>query len=76
MPEIESRVVAWTVGPSDVPCYDTSITHVKLVDESGGEFVEVRQLSDYSEGTIRLEAKEWPTLRAVLDKAFKSCRDL
>jgi hypothetical protein len=76
MREIEARAVSWTVGPVGKPCYDESITQVRIVDESDGEFIEIQQVTTLADSTIRLDADEWPVLRATIDKAVKACRDV
>jgi hypothetical protein len=76
MREIEARAVSWTVGPVGKPCYDEAITHVRIADESGGEFIEIEQVTSLSHDTIRVDVDEWLVLRATIDKAVKLCRDV
>ncbi len=76
MREIESRAVAWTIGPVGKPCYDESMTHVRIVDESGGEFIEVEQVTTLGTNTLRFDTDEWPAIRATINKAVKMCRDV
>jgi hypothetical protein len=49
---------------------------VRIADESGGEFIEIQQVTTLANNTIRFDVDEWPVLRATIDKAVKACRDV
>ena len=54
--------------------YSDRATDITIVDEGGGEFVEVEQhLDEY--GKIGINPEEWPTIRAAIDKMVKECRE-
>lgn len=71
----EVRPAMWRVGPVGVPAFSETITEVSIVDESGGEFVEVRQLHLTENGTVQIDRNEWPALRAAINRAMRLCRD-
>jgi len=70
----ESRIIAMSVGPHDQPTYSEMATLVTIVDESGGEFVEVEQ-SGTGLGKIAINPEEWPALRDTIEKLIGMCRD-
>jgi hypothetical protein len=45
-------------------------TAIEVVDEAGGEFVEITQ----GEDKMRIEPSEWPTLKEAIDEMINSCR--
>lgn len=50
--------------------YEESIILVRIVDELGGEFVEIAQ----NKWSFRIDPSEWESLRAAIDKMIKECR--
>jgi hypothetical protein len=50
-------------------------TDIEIVDEGGGEYVEVSQSAD-GHGKISINPEEWTVLRKAIDDAIKQCRDL
>ena len=56
--------------------YSELTTHVRIADESGGEYVEVEQSGRNDLGKIAIEPDEWPTLRAAIDELVAVCRDV
>ena len=70
----ESRPASWRVGPVGSPLYSELVTEVAIVDEAGGEFVEVRQSSPADLGKIAIDPGEWPALRAAINRAVRACR--
>lgn len=71
----EVRPAMWRVGPVGVPVFSEMITEVSIVDEAGGEFVEVRQSHLNESGTVQIDHAEWPALRAAINRAMRMCRD-
>jgi hypothetical protein len=51
------------------------MTEIEIVDEAAGEFLKVSQCSEHHEGSIKIDAEEWLTLKAAIDKMFKECRN-
>ena len=49
-----------------------SATTITVVDEAGGEFLEIKQDIDHDEklGTIRLDGEEWPIIKRAVDTLF------
>lgn len=71
----ETRTTKITVLPKGEPLFHEGATEIAIVDEVGGEFLEVSQCSDRHEGTIKIDPAEWPSLKAAIDKMIKECRD-
>ena len=74
MTPYESRPASWRVGPVGSPLYSELVTEVAIVDEAGGEFVEVRQSGPADLGKIAIDSGEWPALRAAINRAVRACR--
>ena len=70
-PTYKSRPVAWVVKPEGEPIFSEIATRVEIVDEAGGEFV---QVTDGHCNKVSLNPEEWPQLRSVLEFAFKECK--
>jgi hypothetical protein len=68
-----TRSIKWVHGPKDEPIFSETSTDIEIVDEAGGEFVEVQQHHD-GYGKIGITPDEWPTLRKAIDHAIKQCR--
>jgi hypothetical protein len=59
------------VGVKGEQIFDDRVTEVEIVDEAGGEFLEVSQEG----GKLRFDAEEWPHVRDAVEKMFKMCRN-
>ena len=59
------------VGVKGEQIFDDSVTEIEIVDEAGGEFLEISQ----DEQKIRFDAEEWPHVRDAIEKMFKLCRN-
>jgi len=59
------------VGVKGEQIFDESITEIEIVDEAGGEFLEISQ----DEQKLRFDAEEWPHVRDAIEKMFKLCRN-
>ena len=62
------------VLPEDQPIFSELATTVTIVDEAGGEFVEVEQSGHVDLGKIQISGDEWPALRAAIDTLLEQCR--
>ena len=71
----ETRITSYIVAPVDEPTYSEQATIVSIVDESGGEFVEVCQSGRSDLGKIAICPDEWPELRKAIDSLIKQCRE-
>ena len=49
-------------------------THVRIVDEGGGEFVEVSQHGRTDIGKIQINPDEWQALRDTIDQMIPLCQ--
>lgn len=70
----ETRTTKLTVLLKGESLFHESATEVEIVDEAGGEYLEVSQCSDSYEGKIAIDPYEWPALKAAIDKMIKECR--
>lgn len=72
--QYECRVTQWTVVPIGEPTFSEMATVVSIDDESGGEFVVVKQSGRVDLSKIAINPDEWPALRKAIDTAIKQCR--
>lgn len=70
----ETRIIKITVVPKGEHMYSDRATDITIVDEAGGEFIEVEQHLD-GYGKIAINPEEWPVLREAIDKMSKECRE-
>jgi len=70
----ESRIISMIVAPENQPIYSEQATTVTIVDEAGGEFVEVSQHGTADIGKILINPEEWPELRHTIDRMIGMCR--
>ena len=70
-PEYIIRTTRVSVLPPDEPLFSERCTHITIVDEAAGEFLEVEQQSG-SDGvkrqTIQISPDEWPVLKQAIEK--------
>lgn len=71
----ETRVTAMAVVPKGQPLFSEQATDVRIVDEAGGEYVEVCQSGRTDLGKIVINPEEWPTLKRAIDTLIAECRD-
>lgn len=69
------RTTQITVVPEDQPIFSEQAITVSIVDESGGEFVEVQQASRTEIGKITINPEEWPALREAISLMIADCRE-
>jgi hypothetical protein len=67
-----SRATRVTVLPEGEPLYSEKATHIEVVDEAGGEFIEISQSET---GKIRIDPEEWLSIRPVIDQVFSSIEE-
>lgn len=72
--EYETRTTSVMVMPSGEPLFSEMATTVSVVDEDGGEYVEVLQNGRADLGKIAIEPSEWKMLRAAIDRMIAECR--
>jgi hypothetical protein len=67
------RPIAWSVSPLEEPLFSELATTITIVDEAGGEFLEVEQPGT---GTrkIRIDPEEWPAIRDAINHAMECCK--
>lgn len=66
----ETRVTQITFVPKGQPIFSEMATKIQIIDETGGEFVNVSQGSC----RISIDPKEWPALREAINKMIGDCR--
>lgn len=75
MSDYEIRTVALLVNRKGCDIFEDTATRVEIVDEAGGEFVEVRQSAYTINGVIGITSEEWPLLREAIDRLISECRE-
>jgi hypothetical protein len=75
-PVYETRTVALAVGRPGEPLFSEQTTHVRIIDEAAGEFVEVEQhgSNDSGLGKVWITSDEWPALRDAIDRLLAECK--
>lgn len=68
---MKTRITQLTVAPESAELYDDRSTIIEITDEGGGEFITVTQPDGAAE--IRIDADEWPAVRAAINKLVKEC---
>ena len=71
----ESRVIGMIVMPKGEALYSEQATEVRIVDESGGEYVEVCQTGRVNLGKISITPEEWPALRVAITAMIAACKE-
>lgn len=71
----ESRVTRIVIAPQGEPLYSEMATTVEITDESGGEFVEVKQHGAPEIGKVQFSPEDWPLIRRAVDRLIKACRE-
>lgn len=75
MIKYETRTTSMTIVPTHEPLFSEQATVVTIVDESGGEFVEVCQSGRSDLGKIAINPEEWPALREAIQIMIENCRE-
>jgi hypothetical protein len=58
------RTTQITVLPEGEPTFSEMATHIEIVDEAAGEFLEISQ----NEGKcLKIDPEEWPKIRDAID---------
>ena len=73
-----SRITQITVLPVGEPIFSERATVVSLDDESGGEYITVKQQMDTTaemNQTVIFEPEEWEEVKGVIDQMFKDIKD-
>ena len=73
-----SRITQITVLPVGEPIFSDKATVVSLDDESGGEFITVKQQMDTTaemNQTVAFDPDEWEEVKGVIDQMFKDIKD-
>jgi hypothetical protein len=71
-----TRITRITVGPEGEALFHRGMTHIEIEDDSGGEFVVIRQQedSDAKQQIAINPGEEWVALRDAIDQMMKECR--
>ena len=73
--DYEIRTTSMIVLPTTEPLFSEMATTVTIVDEAGGELVEVSQSGHEDLGKIAITSEEWPHLRQAIDTLIAQCRN-
>lgn len=68
----EIRPISWWVGKKGSRTYDELSFTVSIVDDCGGEYVEIEGSGESKIGVMQ---SEWPLLKQAIDTAIKACRE-
>jgi hypothetical protein len=69
-----TRVTEMAVLPEHEMLISEMTTHVRIVDEGAGEFVEVTQHGRVDIGKIQISPDEWQALRDTIDQMIQLCQ--
>ena len=69
---MKTRITQLTITPEGASLFDDRSTYIDIDDEGDGEFVKVAQYSRTA--GIAIDAKEWPAIRAAIDRLFEECK--
>lgn len=67
MKPLKQRITTVTLTPAGEPIFSERGYTVSIDDESGGEFVVVRENDAALAGGIRIDPEDWPVLRDAID---------
>ena len=73
-----SRITQITVLPVGEPIFSEKATVISIDDESGGEYITVKQQMDYGsekDQTVAFDPDEWEEVKGVIDQMFKDIKD-
>jgi len=71
MAEFKTRITKVTVTPGEL--FHERGFEVEIVDESGGEFIQVR--SNDTGGCLRFDVEEWPALCVAIDDMVRGIKE-
>lgn len=71
----EVRTSSFIVLPKGQPIFSEQATTITIVDEAGGEFIEVSQSGRTDLGKIAINPEEWPALRDTIELLIAMCRE-
>lgn len=72
----KTRVMKLLVLHEGEPLFSDTATSVEIVDDAGGEYIEVSQEGRVDLGKIAITSEEWPALRAAIDEMIAMCEEL
>lgn len=67
MKPLKQRVTTVTLTPPGEPIFSERGYTVSIDDESGGEFIVVRENDAALAGGIRIDPEDWPAVRDAID---------
>ena len=73
-----SRITQITVLPVGEAIFSEKATVISIDDESGGEYIVVRQQMDTTREmnqTVAFDPDEWEEIKGVIDQMFKDIKD-
>jgi len=72
----ETRITEMKVAKEGTPLFELGATEIRIVDEGGGEFLELVQNDDdkYVEQRLRFDPKEWDAVVKAVEQLRKGMR--
>lgn len=74
MTSYETRTLSLIVAPLGEPTFSERATHIRIEDESGGEYIVIEQHLDSGSQQVAINPDEWPAIRAAIDALVADCR--
>lgn len=72
--EFVKRIVKIAVLPKGKEMFSEQATFIEIVDEAGGEFIEISQQSGIEGQKIRIDDDEWPHIREAVNEMLKEIK--
>lgn len=68
------RIMKIAVLQKGKEIFSEQATFIEIVDESGGEFIEISQCNELEGQRIRIDDDEWPHVREAVNEMFKEIK--
>ena len=69
------RCTQITVLPEGEPIFSEMATEISIVNEAGGEFIQIKQTNDHAEpGVVTVDGKDWPVVKDAIETMFKEIK--
>ncbi len=75
MKKIKTRITQLTVLPEGEPIFSEQATHIRIIDEAAGEFVEIEQMNDQEGKKLWIEPYDWTHIKKAVDKLFAEIKN-
>lgn len=73
---LKTRVLKVGLMTKEQAVFNDGVVTIEIDDEAAGEFLVVRQVThEGPEGKLSIDPRQWPAIRAAIDKMIAECRD-